>query len=222
MRSLLFLIVLLPLTAMSYNCVVERVIDGDTFVCSGEKVRLIGVDTPESRKNRRAYKQRELGDIKTVVRLGKEAKKFTKSLIPPGTQVRLEFDVQKRDRYGRLLAYVWLPDGRMLNEVLLEEGYAMLMTIPPNTKYVERLRKAYRYAVENGRGLWADGRQSKAKDKTYLPDTSPNNQIKGRCGEKKYCYQMRSCREAMYYYKVCGLDNLDRDHDGVPCEKLCR
>jgi len=68
--------------------------------------------------------------------------------------VRLEFDVQQKDRYGRLLAYVYLPDGRMLNEVLLEEGYAALLTVPPNVKYAERLRKAQKRAVEEGKGLW--------------------------------------------------------------------
>jgi len=136
-------------------CEVQRVIDGDTFVCSGYTIRLIGIDTPESRPNQRAKRQaRSLGDLKTVLELGKKAKKFTQSLIPPGTEVKLEFDVQKRDRYGRLLAYVYLPDGRMLNEVLLEEGYAMLLTIPPNVKYVERFRKAQRKAVEGKRGLW--------------------------------------------------------------------
>ena len=63
--------------------------------------------------------------------------------------------MQRYDRYGRVLAYVWLPDGRMLNEVLLKEGYAMLYTVPPNVKYEEKLKKAYREAVEKGKGLWS-------------------------------------------------------------------
>jgi len=138
----------------AYDCIVERIIDGDTFVCSGEKVRLIGIDTPESRPNKHMEKQRSLGDEKTILAFGKEAKKFVQKILPVGTKVRLEFDVQQRDKYGRLLAYVWLPDGRMLNEVILEEGYAMLYTVPPNVKYEERLRQAYRRAVEGRRGLW--------------------------------------------------------------------
>lgn len=136
-------------------CRVDRVVDGDTIVCGGKRVRLIGIDTPESQPNRRAHLQaRRLGDLETVLELGKKAKEFVSLLLPPGTRVELEFDVQKFDKYGRLLAYVWLPDGRMLNEVLLEEGYAVLYTVPPNVKYVERLRAAQRRAVEEGKGLW--------------------------------------------------------------------
>jgi hypothetical protein len=65
--------------------------------------------------------------------------------------VALEFRVEKVDQYGRFLAYVWLPDGRMFSEVLLREGYAQVATFPPNVKYVERFRKAQR---EANRGLW--------------------------------------------------------------------
>ncbi|MDQ7037956.1 MAG: thermonuclease family protein [Aquificota bacterium] len=145
-------------------CRVIRVYDGDTFRCrleSGEevKVRLIGVDTPESRPNRKALRdaRREGVSLDTILRLGKKATEFTRKLIPPGTVVYLETDVQIHDRYGRLLAYVYLPDGRMLNEVLLEEGYAKMMTVPPNVKYVERFRRAQRRAIREGRGLWSEG-----------------------------------------------------------------
>jgi micrococcal nuclease len=130
------------ISVFAYECVVERVIDGDTFICSGAKVRLIGVDTPESTINPHLEKQRKLGDTATVLGYGKFAKEFTQKIIPPGIKVRLEFDVQRTDKYGRLLAYVWLPDGRMLNEILLKEGYAMLYTVPPDVKYENRLRKA--------------------------------------------------------------------------------
>lgn len=135
-------------------CTVDRIIDGDTFVCGGEKVRLIGVDCPETHNNPRARKQRNLGDIETIIALGKESEEFVRSLLKLGPQVRLEFDVQERDKYGRLLAYVWLSDGRMLNEVLLKEGYAMLLTIPPNVKYVGRFQKALEQAKRNKKGLW--------------------------------------------------------------------
>ncbi len=145
-------------------CVVTRVIDGDTFECrleDGEKVmvRLIGIDTPESRHNRKAYRDSERSgrSVEEIVRLGKKAYRFTKSLIPPGTTVYLETDVQLYDRYERLLAYVYLPDGRMLNEVLLKEGYATVYTIPPNVKYAERFVELQREAVREGRGLWREG-----------------------------------------------------------------
>jgi len=138
---------------LAYQCTVEKIIDGDTFFCSGEKVRLIGVDTPESTINPHIEKQRSLGSVERILYLGRKAKEFVTKIMPPGTRVRLEFDVQQRDRYGRLLAYVWLPDGRMLNEILLREGYAMLYTVPPNVKYEERFRKTSREAVEKGKGL---------------------------------------------------------------------
>ncbi|WP_457600630.1 thermonuclease family protein [Hydrogenivirga sp.] len=145
-------------------CTVVKVYDGDTFKCrleDGEevKVRLIGIDTPESRRNRKAYRDAEKSgkSVEEIVRLGKKASAFTKRLIPPGTVVYLETDVQVHDRYGRLLAYVYLPDGRMLNEVLVEEGYATVYTFPPNVKYAERFVELQRKAMKEGRGLWAEG-----------------------------------------------------------------
>jgi len=145
-------------------CTVVRVYDGDTFKCkleNGEevKVRLIGIDTPESRRNRKAYRDAEKSgkSVEDIVRLGKMASEFTKKLIPPGTLVYLETDVQLHDRYGRLLAYVYLPDGRMLNEVLVEEGYATVYTFPPNVKYAERFVKLQRKAMKERRGLWREG-----------------------------------------------------------------
>lgn len=85
----------------AYFCKVEKILDGDTFICSGEKVRLIGIDTPESTINPNIEKQRSLGDTEIIIRLGKMAKKFVKKVMPEGTTVRLEFDIQKRDKYGR-------------------------------------------------------------------------------------------------------------------------
>ncbi len=145
-------------------CRVIKVYDGDTFKCrleSGEevKVRLIGVDTPESRRNRKAYRDAERSgkSVEEIVRLGRKASAFTKKLIPPGTVVYLETDVQLHDRYGRLLAYVYLPDGRMLNEVLVEEGYATAYTVPPNVKYAERFVQLQREAMKKRKGLWKEG-----------------------------------------------------------------
>ncbi len=144
-------------------CKVLRVYDGDTFKCrleNGEKVRvrLIGIDTPESRRNKKLMREaRRMGiSASEIIRMGKEASSFTKKLIPPGTVVYLETDVQVHDRYGRLLAYVYLPDGRMLNEVLLLEGYARIYTFPPNVKYVERFRAAQERARELGKGFWSE------------------------------------------------------------------
>jgi micrococcal nuclease len=144
-------------------CKVSKVVDGDTFHCvaNGEeiKVRLIGVDTPESRNNPKARRDAEKTGmpIEDIIKMGKTAYKFTKSLIPEGTTVYLETDVQLTDKYGRILAYVWLPDGRMLNEVLVREGYAQVYTIPPNVKYQEVLLSAQRKAREERKGFWSDG-----------------------------------------------------------------
>ncbi len=136
---------------------VKRVTDGDTLVLTnGERVRLIGIDAPESRPNPRAEKQaeKEGKDSKAIIAMGKEATKFVKTLVKPGDEVKLEFDVEKRDRYGRLLAYVYLSDGKMLNEEIVKAGYANLLTIPPNVKYQKKFLKAYHEARENKRGLW--------------------------------------------------------------------
>lgn len=127
---------------------VSRVIDGDTFEITNrgkpERVRLIGVDTPESVKPN-----------SPVEPYGIEASKYTKELIG-GKMVRLEFDVQERDKYGRLLAYVYLEDGTMVNAKLLEEGMAVIMTIPPNVRMADTFLKIQRKAREEKKGLWKD------------------------------------------------------------------
>lgn len=142
--------------------IVKKIVDGDTikveFQNKLESVRLIGIDTPESRINKRAYLQtREYNkDAETIVNLGIKAKKYTNSLVESGNKVRLEFDVQQRDKYRRLLAYVWLKNGKMLNEEIIKNGYAQPLTIPPNVKYQNRFLKSYKYARENNLGLWQD------------------------------------------------------------------
>lgn len=95
-----------------------RVIDGDTLKIeiAGQKetIRLIGIDTPESKANKKALKdaQRSRQDVGTITAMGRQAKVFVKTLVRKGEPVRIEFDVQPRDKYGRLLGYVYLQDGR--------------------------------------------------------------------------------------------------------------
>jgi micrococcal nuclease len=135
---------------------VSKNVDGDTIHVtmpdgSDEKVRFIGVNTPESTIKHEPY--------------GKEASNYTKSRLPVGTRVWLETDVQLRDTYGRILAYVWLAPPResrdaavrtgMFNAELLLQGYAELMTIPPDVKYVDAFRPMAAEAREANRGLWA-------------------------------------------------------------------
>jgi len=99
--------------------------------------------------------ERSKEDIKTIIAMGKQATAFTKSLVKSGDTIRIECDVQVRDKYRRLLGYVYLSDGRMLNEEIVKAGYANVMTYPPNVKYQERFLKAYREARENKQGLWS-------------------------------------------------------------------
>jgi micrococcal nuclease len=113
---------------------VKKVVDGDTFWLydsdgDSYKIRLIGVNTPE------AY---TFGNVREQEG-GKEASAYTKNLIE-GEYVRLEFDVEKYDRYNRVLAYVWLHNGEMLNAKLVEDGYAEAVRYYPNVKYYEYFR----------------------------------------------------------------------------------
>jgi micrococcal nuclease len=126
---------------------VVSVVDGDTIqvCCIGwkrEKVRYIGVNTPETKHPTRG-----------VEYFGKEASEANRKLVD-GKTVRLEFDVQQLDKYGRTLAYVYLEDGTFVNAWLVEHGYAMVMTFPPNVKHEALFLKLQREAREAKRGLW--------------------------------------------------------------------
>jgi len=88
--------------------------------------------------------------------MGKRATEYVESLVKPGGLITIEFDVQERDRYKRLLGYVYLPNGNMLNEEIVKAGYASVMTIPPNVKYEDRFLIAYQEARKDKRGLWGE------------------------------------------------------------------
>ena len=127
---------------------VVRVVDGDTLVVSiggsEQRVRLIGIDTPETKK-----------PDTPVQCFGPEASDRTTQLLPAGTAVRLERDAELNDRYGRLLAYVYR-DGETtsINERLLDEGDARILRIAPNTAYATRFAAVARTAQLARRGLW--------------------------------------------------------------------
>lgn len=146
-------------TGADMQGVVEHVYDGDTFrLADRRKVRLIGIDTPESRENPKLHKdaRRSGQDVATILKAGREASQFTKELLQ-GQRVRLETDVQTHDRYGRLLAYVYLEDGTFVNARIIAAGYASLMTIPPNVQHADEFRDLLKEARKKRLGLWKDG-----------------------------------------------------------------
>jgi micrococcal nuclease len=127
---------------------VVRVVDGDTIVARigtrDEKIRLIGIDTPETVDPR-----------KPVQCYGREASDRMKSLLPPGSPIRIERDVEERDIYRRLLAYVWRgSDDLFVNRAMVADGYAHLLTIPPNVAYTDEFTRAMSNARSSGLGLW--------------------------------------------------------------------
>jgi micrococcal nuclease len=126
---------------------VGHVVDGDTIeLTNGQMVRYIGIDTPEVR---RKEGEQWVEDPEPYAR---EATAANRRLVD-GQTIRLEYDVERLDRYGRLLAYVYVGE-QMVNAALLEQGAAQLLTIPPNIKYVDRFRGLAAEARAAQRGLW--------------------------------------------------------------------
>jgi micrococcal nuclease len=130
------------------NALLDRVVDGDTLIVKisgkSEKVRLIGINTPESVDPRRP-----------VECFGKEASAHMEQLLGKGTKLRLERDVEARDQYGRLLAYVYrAADGKFINLAMVDDGFAHTYTFPPNVAHRDDLATAERRARSAGIGLW--------------------------------------------------------------------
>lgn len=170
----LFLVLYLSACGSQDLVIVTKVVDGDTIkISSGETVRLIGIDTPETKH-----------PTKPVEAYGREASEFTRKLVL-GKQVYLEMDVQERDKYGRLLAYVYLKDGTFVNAELLKEGYARVMTVPPNVKYAETFIALEREARAARKGLWALEDQDDNEGKAPLSQGLIKGNINNK-GEKIY------------------------------------
>lgn len=141
---------------------VLRVIDGDTIeVEKLGKVRYIGVDSPEISRGPEPF--------------GMEAWEVNRQLVE-GKKVRLELDVGERDRYGRVLAYVFVGD-TFVNAWLVEHGYSRVMTIPPNVKYAELFLKLEREAREYGRGLWGAPENKRSKAIAGYRSSSKSNKF---------------------------------------------
>lgn len=125
---------------------VVRVVDGDTVVVdvdgTEERVRLLRIDTPELAR-----------DGEPAECLAQAASDALAGMLPPGTPVLLERDVEARDRFGRLLAHVWA-DGTWVNGAMLADGYARVVTFPPNVAYDDQVLAAERSARDRDTGLW--------------------------------------------------------------------
>jgi micrococcal nuclease len=208
---------------------VTRVVDGDTIdispsVSGRSRVRLIGMDTPEVYFGTQPY--------------GQEASAFAKQHLE-GEEVGLELDVQKIDPYGRLLAYVYLPNGEMFNETLLEEGYAQVATFPPNVKYVDRFLEAQRKAREANRGLWGlsagelcqqtdrgngigggcSGSESESQQ-DYQSDGAGSDANSGDSNLDCAGFETHEEAQRVLEQDPSDPNYLDGDDDGVACEDL--
>lgn len=174
---------------------VIRCLDGDTLELSdGEIVSLIGVDTPEASNNFKLWRDAKVTahETKEILAKGQEAADFTRQLAQ-GKQVRLEYDVQQKDKYGRTLAYVYIlvckncnvpsslkyeyvdmadPDETravylFLNATLIKAGYSQVVTVPPNVKYQELFLKLEKEAIAQNMGLWRDASEGDKKKLGY-------------------------------------------------------
>jgi endonuclease YncB( thermonuclease family) len=122
---------------------IKKIYDGDTILLSnGQKVRFLGINTPEVEGR---YKSAQAG--------GEAAKQWLKNRLH-GQQVRLDHDVEKQDKYGRLLAHIFTKDGQHINLELIEQGLATVSIFPPNMKYTRDLIKAEQHAEQEQVGLW--------------------------------------------------------------------
>jgi len=127
---------------------VTRIVDGDTFWIDdgspkGLKIRLIGIDAPESRNSGQKMKGF----------YGEESTEYITSLIG-NRNVRLEYDVTRYDQYGRTLAYVYLDNGTFVNAEMVKNGFATVMTFPPNVRYADTFVDLARRARKQNKGLW--------------------------------------------------------------------
>lgn len=222
---------------------VVRVVDGDTLdvKIGGQtsRVRIIGVDAPET--------------YGTVMCYGAEATAKTQQMVDSvGGEVLLEKDVSETDRYSRLLRYIWLgaaPGGVMLDEVLVQEGYAQVSTYPPDVKYQQRFIAAEREAKAANRGLWAACGRFGAPVPTSTPTRTralsnptpiaPSGSLGGvtpgatgglrydPAGPDRNCTDFATQEEAQQFFIAAGgpqkdPHRLDADHDGIACESLPR
>jgi micrococcal nuclease len=199
---------------------VARVVDGDTIkVSGGATIRMIGMDTPETVDPR-----------KPVQCFGIEASRHAHALLD-GRTVRLEYDPSQGrfDKYGRTLAYVWMSDGRLYNEVMIREGYAHEYTYDTPYEYQARFRAAEAAARNASLGLWSPS-TCNGNTNTAVRLAPPTTAGSGRANACDPAYPTvcipppppdLDCKDVRYRnFKVLAPDphHFDGDHDGVGCE----
>lgn len=204
------------------------VVDGDTVNYGNLKIRMIGLDAPESTTSRYGYTEC----------FGKEASEHLKMLLKDAKELTIEKDSTQgeTDKYGRTLAYIFY-NGTNINTKMILDGYAFEYTYNTAYTYQKENKEAELMAKNAQLGLWsastcAGDRKKGTKDEVkintpittpiYTPPTTPPSSPSYTCGAKTYCTQMITCEEAKYYLNSCGLTRLDSDSDGIPCESICQ
>lgn len=214
---------------------VTQVVDGDTIKVrmngKEESIRILGIDTPEKYPTRTGYEEC----------YGQEASEYATRTLS-GVTVKLLSDPTQdgRDTYGRILANVFLPNETLYGEKAISEGYAFRYVYNKKpTRYDLKLKKAEAVAKRNNVGVWkmCDGKRKPMTVKpvalpvrplapvppttTPIPVPEPTSDFS--CSvPKTVCAQMLSCSEARFYLTSCGVNRLDGDRDGMPCESICK
>ncbi len=149
---------------------VVRVIDGDTAVLEGgARVRFLGIDAPEMER-----------DGSPAEHLAHESKAYVAQMIQ-GKTVRLEYDRERYDRYGRLLAYLYLPDGTMVNLAVVRQGLARVYSQAPNVRHQEVLNAAQQEAMAAGRGLWQKPLAQQQNEAFYIGNKNSKRLHRPNC-----------------------------------------
>lgn len=178
---------------------VTYIVDGDTLdISTGERVRLICIDTPE----RGEYYYSEASDYLESLALNKE--------------VDLVKDKSETDRYGRLLRYIYLKDRTFVNELIVKNGYARAYPYGSDITLCPQIQEAEQYAKNNNLGIWEEETEDEPEEE------NGNDNIV--CSSDYYnCGDFSTCSEVMEVFNACSSDihGLDKDDDGIPCETLC-
>lgn len=201
-----------------------RVVDGDTLIAnidgSEEYVRLLLVDTPETKHPKL-----------DVQPFGPEASQLMADTFSPSDPIEIEYGTEKRDKYDRILAYIYTPEGNMFNELLLEKGLARVAYVyPPNDKYVDDFRTIELQAKERKIGIWSI--KGYVTNKGFNPDAVLTNQpYEGELpfdpfGPDRDCSDFESQAQAQAFFEAAGGPEKDphrldgSDKDGIVCESL--